>query len=164
MALMPCPARPSLIHGLSSELTEAVNIIVQECLHRARRWPTPPQWEFADWFREVASQAERALVEALAKYDAELDNSPASFLVCQVMARLLVRYQREWLHAGRLAEIFSTPDQTHAGCCSSFPARPENGAWGTHQDFIDVICQVRDLDERIAAELLWQGPGRKEPA
>lgn len=160
MTMMSCQASPSPGNALSPELTEAVSIIVQECLHRARRWLTPPQWEFADWLSEVAAQAERAAVEALAKFDAEIDNSPASFLVCQVMARLLVRHRREWLHAGRFVEITLGSGETHADCCSSFTAKPESGAWGTHEDFIDVICQVRELDQRVAEELLWQGPGR----
>jgi hypothetical protein len=73
------------------------------------------------------------------------------------MARVLVRYQREWLHAGRMAEITSGSEETHADCCSSFPAGPESSAWGTHEDFIDVICQVRELDQRIAEQLLCNG-------
>jgi hypothetical protein len=163
MTLMLCQARPSLTHGPSPVMTEALSIIVQECLHRARRWPTPPQWEFADWLRELAAQAERAAVEALAKPDAEAGSSPSSFLVCQVMARLLVRHRREWLHAGHLAEITFWPDETHADCCSFFIAGPESGTWGTHEDFIDVMCQVRELDPLVASELSWQGPGRKYP-
>ena len=159
MAMMSFQARPSLVHELSPELTEAVSIIVQECLHRARRWPAPPQWEFTDWLRLVAAQAERAAVEALAKYDAGLDDSPASFLVCQVMARLLVRYQCEWLHAGRLPEVTMGQDETHADCFSFFTAGPESRAWGTREEFMDVICQVRELDQRITKELSRKGPG-----
>jgi len=164
MTLRSCQARPYLTRGLSPELTEAVSIIAQECLYRARRWPTPPQWELDDWLRDVAAQAERAAVEALEKYDPELNSSPASFLVCHVMARLLVRHQREWLRAGRWNEITLGADETHSDCCSSlgagFPDAPQSGAWATHEDFIHVIGQVRELNQRIADEFLWAERGR----
>ncbi|MFA0730574.1 MAG: hypothetical protein LKKZDAJK_000838 [Candidatus Fervidibacter sp.] len=124
--------------------------LLTQCLNRAKRWRTPPNWAPDDWQEELLAVAWAALWEALSQGIRE--EAPLRRFI---MAALMRRYREEWNFGTRWVVLTSNEDNGEMDEDSDTDYLDKFGEWDANtvnEDTTWVALIIRRALERLSEE------------
>ena len=143
--------------GFSLSMATEPNVIVEGCLQRMRRWPRPLNWAYADWWEEVAAQAQAAAWKAVGDYDASKGVPLGAFVHLRIRASTLTRYRQEWAYALHCAPALNAEADDQMAEIS-----PDSTA--AHEFLAEALAQLPAPDRRLIEQLFLEGRTEAEVA